>query len=307
MANVNDEEIQIDDAPLSVGVRLKKAREEKKFSIAEVSAQLRLMKENINALEAGQWEKLHGRAYARGYFTSYIKLLGLDEQEFLAAFNREYKSSASEATLSNVARIDEPKKLPWGRLLLIVFLLTATWFAYQQWLFMEADSNFEVSDPSSEIEPITNNLFNESVVEPITTPIEATRETEMAVSPEDANSISEVDDAVTSETTAASNIAEEGINEVLATEVTVAEVPPETYIALQFSEDCWVKISDVDSQVLINKLMKANTRLELSGKTPLNVSLGRASAVSIQVNDKEFDLAAHTQGDVAKFTLEDDS
>jgi len=177
-------------------------------------------------------------------------------------------------------------------------------------LLMEKNLEQEVTNQSSDIEPTVNNLFSESVVEPIASSIKEkeameTEVVESDISTKEAlNPISDSVEVITNDTVIEKNAEEESITEVLSTEVTLLEVVPETYIALQFSQDCWVKILDVDSQVLINKLMKANTRLELSGKAPLNVSLGRASAVNIQVNDKEFDLTAYTQSDVAKFTLE---
>ncbi|MDC9725421.1 MAG: DUF4115 domain-containing protein [Gammaproteobacteria bacterium] len=318
MADENNEDTQI-DTPLSVGDRLKQAREGKNFSIAEVSAQLRLMKDNINALETGQWSMLHGRAYARGYFSSYVKLLGLPEDELLAAFNREYESTASDSSLSNVANLKEPKVFPWGRLVLVIVLFVITWFAYQQWLNYEKELDIDVNNQSSELNPPSSQSFSGSVVEPISEPVELNSlnhhdyeptlvEEVLEVAQEAAVSeqhVADVEPQVIEESTVP--MVEDKVRENDLLVDTMAVALQETHIALQFSQDCWVKVSDTDTQVLINKLMKANTRLELTGKPPLSLSLGRASAVNLKVNDKEFDLSSYIQGDVAKFTVGNES
>lgn len=326
MADVNNEDVQI-EAPLSVGERLKQAREGKSFSIAEVSAQLRLMQDNINALETGQWGTLHGRAYARGYFSSYVKFLGLPEDEFLAAFNREYEASASDKSLSNVARLKEPKGFQWGRVALIIVLFVITWFAYQQWANYEEELAAEVNNQLSEITPPSSHSFSESVVEPISNPIERNSLNHSDYEPTLVEEVLEVAHEAVSEKSVSvveikieppviketadqvieDKTLEHSAEDNLLVDTIVAIAPQETHIALQFSQDCWVKISDTDTQVLINKLMKAGTRLEVTGKPPLKVSLGRASAVNLKVNEKEFDLSSYIQGNVAKFTVGNES
>ena len=87
----NDDNV-VADTVLTVGQQLKQAREAKKITISEVAAQLRLTKDSIIYLEKNQWDKLHGRAYARGYLSSYVNFLALPKDELLAAFNIEYKT-----------------------------------------------------------------------------------------------------------------------------------------------------------------------------------------------------------------------
>jgi len=308
MTDVNEDDIQI-ETPRRVGERLKQAREEKKYSVAEVSAQLRLMQDIINALESDRWDQLHGRAYARGYFSSYVKFLGLPEDDFLSAFNREFESSASDSPLSNVARLNEPKSFSWGKLLFICILIVITWFAYQQWLKFEADSASGVSsEQSEEHEALETTSFSESVVEPILSSVEESsgnaNSNEAPQTEETAEVTPDVEIAVVE---VEQEVIEETSNTDVVLEEAVAVAPSEIYIALIFSQDCWVKITDVDNQVLVNKLKKQGTRLELTGNPPLSVSLGRASGVEVKVNDTVFDISAFTQADVAKFTLGNES
>jgi len=303
MADVNDEEIQI-ETPLTIGERLRRAREAKQLSIPEVSSQIRLVRDNIESIEAGQWGDLHGRAYARGYLISYVKFLGLAEEEFVAAFNREYETSAPDVPLSNnVARLMENKNLPWFKTLLIVLLAGVAWFAYQQWLQYELDLAAEVTASVESIEPVVEtNSFSSSVVEPILESAQISDEnsnnTELPVVEVISEEITEASENVTEQKTVESVEAEE-ITEIPSIEQTVSD----TRIELVFAEDCWVNVTDGKGAILLNKVMKANTNIELKGQTPFDFSLGRASAVTMKVNNVIFDLAPHTRSDVAKFTL----
>jgi len=309
MNDVNEQEVQIDE-PKSSGKILQEAREAKKLSIAEVSAQIRLVRTNIQALETGQWDQLHGRAYARGYFTSYVKFLELPEEDMLAMFNREYEMSASETpSLNNVALAVEKKGFPWLKSVFIIILFVISWFAYQQWQQSEANledsaSNdlVDSSQPAIEselIEPLQNNSFSDSVVEPISASKLSNTDIELAIEETTVEPTEQIEGAVNSV------IGEETIVEDINTLAEViATNSVETHIELQFTEECWVNVKDADGQSLLNKLMNANTRADLSGLAPLSVSLGRASAVSMKVNDTAFDFTPYTSGNVARFTIE---
>jgi cytoskeleton protein RodZ len=142
---------------------------QKNYSVAEVAAQLRLTKETVIALEQQEWEKLHGRAYARGYFASYVKFLGLDEDMMLVAFNYDYR--ANEPHLNRTSFNRNNKGFPWMAVIFISFALAITWFAYQQWqvskdVEQEVNSNLwdeSHTNPDASIE----DAFDQSVVEPL--------------------------------------------------------------------------------------------------------------------------------------------
>lgn len=168
MSDLHDEEIAIQEPTSSVGEQLKVAREAKKMTVGEIAAQLRLTQQTIINLETEQWEKLHGRAYARGYFVSYVKFLGLPEHDMLAAFNLDYKTTDTSASTSSMF---EPKRasFPWLQILLVIAVIVATWFAYQQW--QRSQSSSATSDAASKfnqfLEEQNSSDFASSVVEPL--------------------------------------------------------------------------------------------------------------------------------------------
>ncbi|HUW98631.1 MAG TPA: RodZ domain-containing protein [Acidiferrobacter sp.] len=74
-----------DDAPVSPGERLRRAREQAGWSVERVALKLHLSVAQVTALEKGERERLPPAPYVRGYLRSYAQLLGLDPQDFVNA------------------------------------------------------------------------------------------------------------------------------------------------------------------------------------------------------------------------------
>lgn len=165
MTESHSEEPNIVSSSVDVGRRLREAREAKKISVSDAAAQLRVTRSAIVHLEEQDWDKLHGRTYARGYFLSYTKFLGLPQDEMLAGFNIEFtetdKRSPSVAPIQQI----KPAKstFPWLPLILLIIVAVLTWFAYQQWQATKLVQNNEpveraLLEPMDE--PETQNNVN---------------------------------------------------------------------------------------------------------------------------------------------------
>ena len=61
------------------GETLRQARESKDWSLPEVALRLNLTVTSLTHLEAGDFDKLPGHTFARGYVRAYAKLLGMDQ------------------------------------------------------------------------------------------------------------------------------------------------------------------------------------------------------------------------------------
>lgn len=309
----DDQEIELTISE-SVGERLQQAREEKKLTVLDVATQLRLVRESVLKLENNQWDDLHGRAYARGYFISYVKFLGLPEEEMLAAFNREYKTSSPEGSSLLTPHVASTKSFPWGLFALIILLAVLLWFAYQQWLQYDettvGDDNVQSSQqqmmPSpdapfaSVVEATYDEVLDEAVEEPMTSDDINVTELETIIAeteiPSEQEQIVEQD-------------SDSLQNDELPDEAAVQNPtePSVISVGLQFSDDCWVKVSDADDKTLLNKIMLANTSITLEGKAPFSVSLGRAEAATVTVNNSVFDISPYVHGNVARFSLGENS
>jgi len=73
----------------TAGSVLRRAREDAKLSIEQISAETRITQRHLNQIEAGDFEGLPGRTYAIGFSRSYAKALGLDDRKIAAMVREE--------------------------------------------------------------------------------------------------------------------------------------------------------------------------------------------------------------------------
>src|SRR6202795_5326101 len=66
------------------GERLKREREMREVSLAEVTSGTRIGQRFLEALENEEWDKLPGGIFSRGFVRSIARYLGLNEEDFLA-------------------------------------------------------------------------------------------------------------------------------------------------------------------------------------------------------------------------------
>ena len=75
-------------APEDIGATLRHAREAAGFSIADVAQRLRLSRHLVENLEAERFDLFPVSVFLRGYLTSYARLLGIDSEPLLEAYDR---------------------------------------------------------------------------------------------------------------------------------------------------------------------------------------------------------------------------
>ena len=75
-----DEELVQEDG-LTVGQRLRAAREDKGLSLEDIAAQTRIPQRHLESIESADWEKLPAPTYTMGFAKSYASAVGLDRTE----------------------------------------------------------------------------------------------------------------------------------------------------------------------------------------------------------------------------------
>ena len=74
---------------VTVGTRLREARERLGLSVSEVAQRLKFAPRQIEALEADQAAALPGLTFVRGFVRSYAKLVGLEADPLVSALERK--------------------------------------------------------------------------------------------------------------------------------------------------------------------------------------------------------------------------
>lgn len=86
------------EPPLRAGDRLRLSREHRTMSLEQASAQLRIRKDYLAALEDMNVKLLPGKAYAIPYLRSYARLLAIDADALVTQFQAESALSREDAT-----------------------------------------------------------------------------------------------------------------------------------------------------------------------------------------------------------------
>jgi cytoskeleton protein RodZ len=314
------------------GETLRKAREDKGWTLAAVAQQLNLTERSLARIEAGDFSQLPGHTFARGYVRAYAKLLGLDQTRLVQEFDQHTGTNASGSNVNSLGRIEEPGRLSrtfmrfFGFALLLV-LAAVAWYWWQERAAREATpppvsalERIEVQGADGTTEIHLLDRADEAAEQqaehstPIADPSGGLNPESGEASPAPAESSSasaSAGDASQSLPLALTEVAPESpaapaeAAAPLATPSpsTVAPVPGEAQLELRFTADCWTRVSDAEGRMLFSALAKAGTSTTVSGKAPLDVHLGYARGAQLSYNGEAVNLAPHMRGETARLKL----
>lgn len=118
------------DALSSPGPLLKLQREAQGMSQREAADRLNWMPDYVAVIESDSYEKLRNPAFARGYVKAYARLVGLNEEILLCAFDEHRRLNTPEKTVSkkrsrplHLQRNEFGMFVGLGALLLLVFFM----------------------------------------------------------------------------------------------------------------------------------------------------------------------------------------
>jgi cytoskeletal protein RodZ len=118
---------------MTVGQRLREAREAKGMSIEEIAATTRIPTRHLSSLETSEWDKLPAATYSIGFAKNYAVALGLDRTEIGDQLRAEMGGSrAAIASPEVFETIDPARTMPKGLVLgalglLVIVVLALMW------------------------------------------------------------------------------------------------------------------------------------------------------------------------------------
>ena len=152
------DETEADDV-VTVGQRLREAREAKGLSIEDIAASTRIPTRHLTSLENSEWDKLPAATYSIGFAKNYAGAVGLDRNEIGEALRTEMGGSPRTQTIypevyeaADPART-MPKGLVFGALaLLALVVIGLTWMNSRS---MTAD---ETAPPTENVAAADTNI-----------------------------------------------------------------------------------------------------------------------------------------------------
>ncbi|HEU0311201.1 MAG TPA: RodZ domain-containing protein [Sphingomicrobium sp.] len=119
---------------VTVGQRLREARESKGLSIEEIAAQTRIPTRHLASLENSDWDRLPAATYSIGFAKNFAAAVGLDRTEIGEQLRAEMGGTRPAIATPEVYQAADPARtMPKGLVigalaLLALFVLGLTWF-----------------------------------------------------------------------------------------------------------------------------------------------------------------------------------
>jgi cytoskeleton protein RodZ len=135
------DETEPDDV-VTVGQRLREAREAKGLSVEDIAAQTRIPTRHLTSLEESAWDNLPAATYSVGFAKSYAAAVGLDRVEIGDSLRAEMGGTRLAAASPEIYETADPgRTMPKGLVigalaLLVVVVLALSWLSNRS---MEAD------------------------------------------------------------------------------------------------------------------------------------------------------------------------
>lgn len=263
-------------SPHGVGELLARARENAGMSVDEVAAQLRLSVNQVLAMESGNLEALPAPAFVRGFIRNYARLLQIDAEPLLAAFNSEVHT-AGKGSISlpseNIVIAGRQRKawLPYLIASALLGLALLGWTVYMDYFAGRT------SAPVQSLKVPVPELAQPAVVQPVpVVPTESTPPPEEEL-PQDTQQPAAGDSDPVSTSSA---------------------------IRFEFAEPGWINVRDHDGKEIVSKTVAANGSEVIEGTPPFKVVIGNMSGTQVFFKDQQVDLAPYAKANVARFTLE---
>ena len=165
------DETEPDDV-VTVGQRLREAREAKGLTVEDIAAQTRIPTRHLTSLEESDWEKLPAATYSIGFAKNYAGAIGLDRNEIGDQLRAEMGGTRLPVTGPEVYEaVDPARTMPKGLVigalgLLVVVVLALSWLSNRS---MQADQ--PVAEVTEESPPIAQSA--DPVVAPAPDPLTA--------------------------------------------------------------------------------------------------------------------------------------
>lgn len=128
------DETEADDV-VTVGQRLREAREAKGLSVEDVAAQTRIPTRHLTSLEESDWDKLPAATYSVGFAKNYAGVVGLDRNEIGEQLREEMGGRLAAAVHPEVYEaVDPARTMPKGLVIsalgvLVLVVLALSWLS----------------------------------------------------------------------------------------------------------------------------------------------------------------------------------
>lgn len=279
------QDIPENDASQSPGDKLRQAREQAGYSCEEVGDALKIPAAYIEAIDHCQFDKMPGLMFVRGYIRSYARHVELSPDVLIADFDRFTGQDGTDTPRLSAGKDVEIRRhvsplVSIGGAACVVSILVVVLFSYYNWGSRSPDDAPLVSgveEPALNIDSVEPELEPLVMDQPALPEPEA--EQEIGTVPED----SEFAEPVVPEESMEEAIPEEASMPVEPAVAAVVEpqsaAPAIVQLSMDFIEDCWIQVRDMDGKSIYTDVQSAGSSLSLDVPANIQVRFGNAPGV----------------------------
>lgn len=280
---------------ISAGSLLAQTREELELTVSDVARHLKISPAQVEALEAGAYERLPGRVFVRGFLRNYAKLLGVDPQPLLKSIEPEMPQPLPmrESSPSEEVVMSRSEGAGWILYAGIVAVVIVAGLAVYEFGFNEVPRSStavetQAGQQNADAAPATPAPGGPAPQAPATSTVQSQPVTvasaPSALLPPSAGSRSTIDS--------------------MAPLPEKAAKPGERELHFRFDAESWVEIRDRNDKVIFSKLNRAGSEERVAAVPPLKLVVGNARSVKLSYGEQTVDLTPHIGVTVARLTLQ---
>jgi cytoskeleton protein RodZ len=294
------------DVAHALGLKLKAERERRGVSAQKMADDLHLDGWVIEALEAGDYQRIGPSVYAKGHLKKYAALLGVSASDGPAP--PEPKPTPNVPV--PIIRLDEPepprlqRPAVAGAAVAVIVLAGVIWL--RPWHGTDGKPAARPASPVAPAPAAEQSVAAVTEQSPAPAAEESAEAASMTEAPAPRAASERAEPAVASivappAATAVASHTPSGE----AQAQTAAELTPgvgRARLRLSFSADSRVDVYDYSGKAIFTGNGRANSVKTIAGIAPFRVYLGFASGVQLQVNDRAVAIGPQfVSGDVARF------
>jgi cytoskeleton protein RodZ len=296
MSDEFDEPIPpLENAPQSVGERLKAAREAQGLRVDTAAEALGFRRGVIVALEADDHARLGPPVYVRGYLRKYALYLDLPGDELVAQYERGAAPRDPELKSKLKPLAPPPRRVGGGRwlagivtvIVIAILVVAGIW----GWRYVRRNRQMKHIPPAAVASALPGSVQ--------TSAGRAARSGFASLPPSATHRLAYARGG------ASANAAAARVKSAATTPTAAAAPRGQPELALQVNDASWIEVRAADKTRLYYNLAPAGKTLTFGAKHgALMVYLGNASGVSVDVNGHAYPIpAASRSGNTARFKI----
>lgn len=318
--------------PLSAGALLRQAREAAGMHVAALAVALKVPVSKLEALESDRYDQLPDAVFVRALASSVCRTLRIDPAPVLERLPQTQapRLNPDDAGINTPFRAQNERRNRlvsehrFSPTLLAVPLLCLGALAIYLWPRFSPSvtepaapltSPGAVVQAAPEPEPAPPPVVAQASEGPATPPAAATPPTPAptpaptpvapAAAPASVPAPTPAPPPASASAAAPAAVPAQPAPAASPAAVAAAPVAPSAASVLSFSASgsSWIKVTDANGQVTLQKTLSAGETASAGGVPPLTVVVGKVDATQVQVRGKAFDLQSVARDNVARFEV----